>query len=286
LLVKIIGKGIGTIFLLSLEYSIYDEANKVVIAVRDFITSKVNDDEYGLFLLGSLAHGDFSPLVSDIDLLLILDTNRIHTDENFFANLVQYIQRQDELSMGGRLSLFSAYYDKTDKLIDSVRFPIVDQLDYLSSQVRFSGQLRVLPWEKPSKNDLLRGSISFIKDKILTPENLFYLENPRILYGRDYTWLTKLILFPARFIYTAETGCVGSNWSAVEYYSHSRGKTISSSLVMSAHKWRSLRMHIDETEMIIKSGFRHLYSELIDIFSGELVNEGCFDPDDYKMFRP
>ena len=64
------------------------------------------------------------------------------------------------------------------------------------------------------------------------------IRRPEILIAAGVRRLTKLVLFPVRFMFTAATGRVGTNHAAVEWYL-SRDSAPSRALVSEALAWRS-----------------------------------------------
>ena len=71
---------------------------------------------------------------------------------------------------------------------------------------------------------------------------------PELLVGQGVRRVTKLVLFPVRFLYTAATGRVGTNEAAVESYLDDR-QAPSKQLVAAARGWRT-RAKFDEAAAI------------------------------------
>lgn len=64
------------------------------------------------------------------------------------------------------------------------------------------------------------------------------LRDPELLVRRGVRRVTKLVLFPVRFLYTAITGRVGTNDAAVDHYLERR-EAPSAELVAAARRWRT-----------------------------------------------
>ena len=71
-------------------------------------------------------------------------------------------------------------------------------------------------------------------------EALEEIRRPKLLLSRGVGRLTKLVLFPVRLLYTAETGRVGANDAAVEHYLAADTAPPGASLVAAAIAWRTV----------------------------------------------
>src|SRR5262249_60334425 len=63
------------------------------------------------------------------------------------------------------------------------------------------------------------------------------IRSPELLIGNGVRRVTKLVLFPVRFLYTAATGRIGTNDAAAAYYLDDV-KAVSRELVAAALAWR------------------------------------------------
>ena len=138
------------------------------------------------------------------------------------------------------------------------RFPALDRLDLLESGRLIAGSdaaRRNLP--RPSWRELIVTGAEFALDYLagvpsrtsadgaslgsipLAGEGaVAELRTPELLIGRGVRRVTKLVLFPVRFIYTATTGRVGTNDAAVDHYLESQ-LAPSGELVAAARSWRT-----------------------------------------------
>ena len=128
------------------------------------------------------------------------------------------------------------------------RFPALDRLDLLENGRLLVGNddaRRGLP--TPSTRDLLvtgaefalaslagLGPPSDARGEDATEEIL----SPDLLLSRGVRRVTRLVLFPVRFLYTAATGRVGTNHAAVAFYLQD-DHAPSRELVAAALEWRT-----------------------------------------------
>jgi hypothetical protein len=72
-----------------------------------------------------------------------------------------------------------------------------------------------LPW--PDRADLLVAGAEFALD-VLASDVIGQARQPELLLAGGIRWTTKIVLFPVRFLFTAETGREGTNDAAVTDY--------------------------------------------------------------------
>jgi hypothetical protein len=217
----------------------------------------LGDRLLGAYALGSLAHGGFSPLVSDVDLGLIIRDPILPGDEMTIARVAE-AQKAKGSDLQARLSVFWGTPSTLRGQGTGGRFPPLDRLDLLESGRLLAGSddaRRGLP--RPSSRELLvagaqfaleylagvrppadvggdaLGSIRFASDDAIEE-----IRSPALLVGRGVRRVTKLVLFPVRFLYTAATGRVGTNDAAVDRYLDDR-QAPSKDLVAAARAWRT-----------------------------------------------
>ena len=209
-----------------------------------------------VYALGSLAHGGFSELVSDIDLgLIVSDPLRPGDGETIQA--VAETEKSKGSALHERLSVFWGTPTTLRREQDGGRFPPLDRLDLIENGRLLDGSdetRRGLP--SPSVSELLITGAEFALEYLAgvdrhghlpiarlgsmrqgredaTEEILF----PDLLLGRGMRRVTKLVLFPVRFVYTAATGRVGTNDAAVTRYLED-DQAPSTRLVAAALAWR------------------------------------------------
>jgi hypothetical protein len=207
------------------------------------------------YALGSLAHGGFSPLVSDVDLGLIL-TDPLGSDD---PETVQVVA--EELKGGGsvlheRLSVFWGTPSTLGGQASGGRFPPLDRLDLLENGRLLDGKEARQDLLRPGADELLvvgaefaldflgpgrgsaspgsqgLGSLAFAGETVIEE-----IRRPDLLVAAGVRHLTKVVLFPVRFLYTAATGRVGTNEAATDHYLAGHGVP-GTNLVAAALTWR------------------------------------------------
>jgi hypothetical protein len=163
------------------------------------------DEFLGFYLIGSLAHGGVGERYSDIDVALIA-AKPLQTD-----TLDSVAQQAAALSpaLARKLSLFW-----TDETFSVGRFPPLDRLDYLDHAVTLFERRRVEP-ARPSRAEV-RAYLAGEPFQNWTQQvNRF--STIEALTRDDYKRFLRAFLYPARFVYSWETGAMGSNDAAVEF---------------------------------------------------------------------
>ena len=190
------------------------------------------------YALGSLAHGGFSELVSDVDLGLIVSDPLLPGD----AESIEVVAAS-EMSKGSplheRLSVFWGTPATLRGEREGGRFPALDRVDLIENGRLLTGSddaRQRLP--RPSGSELLVAGAEFALDYLANPAAVEEVRFPEMLVDLGVRRLTKLVLFPVRFIYTAATGHVGTNHDAAAWYL-AQHQAPSAELVAAALAWRS-----------------------------------------------
>jgi hypothetical protein len=179
------------------------------------------------YALGSLAHGGFSPLVSDVDLAVVLDDPMLASD----AGTVQDVA--EEVKAAGFLAGIPATAHLTDPAVGSMR---------------------------PAEGDAVE-----------------QLRRPDILLARGIRHVIKLVLFPVRFLYTAETGLVGTNEAAAQHYRNAVPPPPATELVAAALAWRNEPPGEEPATALLQDGMIPLYLHYIDDHVARLASIGRTD---------
>jgi hypothetical protein len=217
----------------------------------------LGDRLLGAYALGSLAHGGFSELVSDVDLGLIV-ADPLEPDDASTIQTVADAEKAKGSALQSRLSVFWGTPSTLRGEQTGGRFPALDRLDLLESGRLLAGSDEArhsLP--RPSSRELIVTGAEFALDYLAgvrSPASVGSvglgsmrlagagaveeLRSPELLVGRGVRRVTKLVLFPVRFLYTAATGRVGTNDAAVAHYLDS-GEAPSTELVAAARAWRT-----------------------------------------------
>lgn len=159
----------------------------------------------GFYLMGSLAHGGFSARYSDIDVGLIAD-NPLEPAE---CEAVKTEAAARSEALAGKLSLFW-----TDRTFSVGRFPPLDRIDFLDHAITVIERRRFAP-ERPTRTavrEYLDG-----KPRQNWSEQVAALSTMETLTAKDHKRYLRALLYPARYLYSWQTGEIASNDDAVAY---------------------------------------------------------------------
>jgi len=117
------------------------------------------------------------------------------------------------------------------------RFPPADRLDLIESGRLLAGSDVRAEAVRPSVREMVVAAAAQAMRSMVTPEAMQQLANPALLVGAGVRPLTKRILFPVRFVFTARTGRIGRNDDAVEYFSGAESGP-AAGLARRAFEWR------------------------------------------------
>jgi hypothetical protein len=206
------------------------------------------------YALGSLAHGGFSPLVSDVDLGLIL-REPLWMKHRLAIRTVARAVRAGGSALHQRLSVFWGTPATLAGRARGGRFPPLDRLDLLEYGRLLAGQDARSGVARPGQEELLVAGAEFALGYLGDTGNLTgrlrvwarpgshdrdtldEIRNPERLVSRGPRRMTKTVLFPVRFLFTAATGRVGTNALAAEHYLDSTDVP-AGELVAAALAWR------------------------------------------------
>lgn len=235
----------------------------------------LGDGLLAAFALGSLAHGGFSELVSDVDIGLVLRDDLAQS-----ASEIETVTT--EVRTGGtplhkRLSVFWATLSTLRDGTDGGRFPPLDRLDMIEHGRVLVGEDLREAMKRPSGDELFVVGAEFALDFLageaakdrpgshglgsMSPGDdsvTEQLRDPRLLASQGPRRLTKLVLFPVRFLFTAETGQVGTNALAVDRFL-ADPKTPAKPLVNAAMTWRVAAPETEDAVALLDEGLIPLY---------------------------
>jgi hypothetical protein len=238
------------------------DARRVLAAAVDVAEEELGPRLAAAFTLGSLAHGGFAPLVSDVDVALVVE----RADDDAVTRAIQRIggavlERHPTSALARRLSVFWTDWDGVRRGAAGFgRLPELDRLDLLDAGRLLYGQDRRAPAARPSRDDLVREAAEFALRKF-DPAYLASLRDPAGLVAAGPRTVTKAVLFPVRFRYTLHTGRIGRNDDASRWH---RGA--GHDLVTAAMRWRLAG--IGDRERAVALLEAHL-SGLYERFAGE-----------------
>lgn len=212
------------------------------------------------FALGSLAHGGFAPLVSDVDLALL------GTDGADLGDLVEAIRPQVMRLVPGalstRLSVFHSDWPSVRENRESGRFPALDRRDLLTNGRLLFGPDKRLGAVLPSADQLVLDTARFAAHRF-DQSTVELIRHPEVLLGKGVRDVTKLVLFPVRFLFTLHTGEVGHNDDAVDWYA---GHGSQADLVRAAGRWRHDGLPAERPAELTPDALAALYREFVDAY--------------------
>jgi hypothetical protein len=229
------------------------------------------------YALGSLAHGGFSALVSDVDLGLILDDPVAAKDRMTIRAVARSVQAGGS-ALDQRLSVFWGTPATLAGQRRGGRFPPLDRLDLLEYGRLLTGQDVRSAAARPDHAELLVAGAEFalgylggaagLPDRLRAWARpggtvLAEIRAPSRLVSRGPRRLTKTVLFPVRFLFTAETGQVGTNALAAEHYLATASQP-AAALVTAALAWRTEPPSADEATALVCRELVPLYVQFID----------------------
>jgi predicted nucleotidyltransferase len=234
------------------------------------------------YALGSLAHGGFSPLVSDIDLGLIV-ADPVRSSDADTIQAVAEAEKHKGSELSERLSVFWGTPSTLRGEREGGRFPALDRLDLVENGRRLSGIDVRADLPRPSAGELLTTGAEFALDFLagvragegaagaglgsMRPageDAVEEIRSPELLLSRGVRRLTKLVLFPVRFLFTAATGRVGTNEDAVARYL-ADDEAPATTLVAAAFGWRTTAPTDEEAAAaLLRKQMVPLYIHYID----------------------
>jgi len=215
------------------------------------------------YALGSLAHGGFSA-VSDIDVAFVLDDPLLSTDGNRVAELTNTIKVSNK-PFADRLSVFWGSALSLAGASAGGRFPPLDRLDLKKYGRLLMGRDVRKNLPSPTQRDLVVAGAELALRRLATDEVTGKLKSPESLIRSDQKTLTRLILWPVRFMFTARTGDVGRNDAAVEHFATGNKGSSACDLARLALKWRDAGPAPSDKNALaaIAAGVLPLYHEFL-----------------------
>jgi predicted nucleotidyltransferase len=209
-------------------------ALKFAAALASSYRAQLGEQLIGAYLIGSLAHGGFSRRYSDIDVALItefaLDTATLTTLRSLAAGC--------DATLGQKLSVFWS-----DRNFTVGRFPPLDRIDYLDRAVVLTERERVLP-VRPTLDEIqayLNGA-PFAN----WTENVHRFAGMSALAPGDHKLFIRTLLYPARLVYSWNTGLMGSNDDAVAFTREHSPPGMNTDILISALTYRQAAADPDE----------------------------------------
>jgi hypothetical protein len=235
------------------------------------------------YALGSLAHGGFSINASDVDLGLILSDPVNDRDVELMHGLSTGI-KASEIPLANRLSVFWGSLGTLSGIAEGGRFPPLDRLDMKLYGRLLAGRDIRDQLLAPSLEELVVEGAEFALRVLSSPDVTVQLKDAEALAASDLITITKKILFPVRFVFTAATGEIGMNHLAVEYFS-TAAPGPAARLAEKALEWRGAPPEPGDpaTQQVIEDGLLPIYRVFIDDYEPRL--RAYSRPDLAERFR-
>jgi predicted nucleotidyltransferase len=181
------------------------DLEKFVLDVAQLFRADLGAVLVEAYKLGSLAHGGFSDIYSDIDVGLVLSCPKPPLQMSELIAGAKALHSE----YGRKLSVFWGNPD-----FDWGRLPVIDRLDLLDHGVALLYGIKP-SLRRPTKDEIHREQLQSIERswKPRLPE----LSGLTSLEPKDRKPYIRAILYAARLIYTWDKLVVGSNDSAVDY---------------------------------------------------------------------
>ena len=215
------------------------------------------------YALGSLAHGGFSDLVSDVDLGLVFADPLAPDDAARVAALGARV-RAGGAPLADRLSVFwgSAATLRGEGALG--RFPPLDRLDLARHGRLLAGRDCRDGLPTPTTRELVVAAAAQALRSLATPAVVAELDDPEGLVAAGARHLTKRVLFPVRFLYTAQTGAIGRNHDAVAHFVSTETGPMAA-LAAAALRWRETPPEQDRAAAIriVAAGIQPLYRHFV-----------------------
>lgn len=244
--------------------------NDISVSAREALGSRC----MSVYIMGSLARGGFSEVASDIDVGIILSGKSQEDDlsviEEIQANVVKNYPQ-----INNSVSIFWGTIESINGVVDAGRYPPFDRLDLIDHALLLTGIEVRDQLIKPTKEELEIASAEFSIDYLGSTERINEFLNCELITKKGVVYVTKTILFPARFLYLAKTGEIAGNDVSYQYYIDNFSGS-DAELVDNGYQWRinSLPENLDSVTQKINNGLINLYYNFIDIYTERMDSYG------------
>jgi hypothetical protein len=128
---------------------------------------------------------------------------------------------------------------------------------------------------RPSQKELEIASAEFSIDYLGSKERIDEFHNCERIADKGAVYVTKTILFPARFIYLAKTGKIAGNDVSYKYYTDKFSGT-GARLIEQGYMWRlnSLPSDLNVVKTHLEEGLVAIYSRFIDVYTDKMGSYG------------
>lgn len=190
------------------------------------------------YAIGSLAHGGFSPVVSDVDLALLTDERPDRDVPSIVAMIAADVLATGH-ALADRLSIFHAPWASFCDPPPDARFPPIDRYDLMVFGILVDGiDHRAVYGVAPTAEEIRAQAVAHALEHVSGAQLAADL---RRLRGGAVTVhdATKIVLWPVRLQHVCDTGQATGSAAAVEHYVRLEDAR-HRSLVRDALGWREL----------------------------------------------
>jgi hypothetical protein len=188
------------------------------------------------YALGSLAHGGFSEHVSDVDFGVVI-ADPLQGDDAAQVDALSGRLKTSGAPLADRVSVFWGSPETIGGKSEGGRFPPVDLVDLKQHGRLLAGSDVREAVRVPSEAELVVAGARHALARFASDESVAQTRDPAALVAAGARALTKRVLFPVRFLYTARTGQIGLNDAAVAHFiAAERGPA--AELAAEALRWR------------------------------------------------
>lgn len=236
--------------------------NNVALVAQDIFKNRC----IAIYLMGSLARGGFSEVASDIDIGIILDSP-LQEDDQSNIDKSRSIARNKSPEIKNSVSIFWGSLDSINGIIDAGRYPPFDRLDLIDHALLLTGTDIRSELIKPDKKELEISGAEFALNSLGYKERIKEFFDCARITQKGTVYVTKTILFPARFIYLERIGEIAGNEISCQYYIDNFSGD-DAKLVRYGYQWRLHSLPEDSslvTEQLNK-GLIELYHNFIEIY--------------------
>lgn len=240
------------------------------------------------YAVGSLAHGGFSAAVSDVDFAVIVTDPLENADETRVASLAAEV-RAVGLPLAERLSIFWGSPASLRGVAQGGRFPAHDRLDLIRHGRLLDGADVRAGLAEPTARELVTESATFALRVMSVPSKVtdgsldvtaLLLDPERLLFDESVRVLTKLILFPPRFLLTLDRAEPCTTSEAVDHFVR-RHEGPLADLVRAGLRFRTSPPSTDSEKAALLPALRStlipLYLVFIDEYTCRLREYGLSD---------
>ncbi|GAA1839881.1 hypothetical protein GCM10009836_18880 [Pseudonocardia ailaonensis] len=211
---------------------------RVAEAAVEAAREEFGDHLRSAYVLGSLAHGGFAPLVSDVDVALVLHGPATEADGDTVTTITARI-RATGMPLSDRLSMFWGDVPGINGETGIGRFPALDRLDLHRHGHLAWGEPTAHLVEPPAHRDLLAGAAVFAVEILGRPDRVGEIRDPATTAAGGPRKASKVALFPVRFLHTAtHPDEIATNETAGRHYLDTTGPGPKADLIRAALGWR------------------------------------------------